>query len=120
MRHAALMFFVSGFTGLILTRCASPQLRTEIVEQQRNNEEAEEIVEKYIPKGKDRTTVTNALAKSTELLGLADKARSTAEAEAKEAEADAGKWHWIRNLGIAALAAGALFGGFKLFRLVSP
>lgn len=116
----AIVFFVSGLTGLSLSRCASPPLRTQIIDQQRNNEEAEEIVKKYIPEGEDRRTVTNALSKSSELLGMADKARTEAEVKATEAEADAKKWRWLKGLAIAGGVGFLIFGGFKAFRALGP
>jgi len=112
----AIVFFVSGLTGLYLSRCASPPLRTQIIDQQRDNEEAEEIVKKYIPEGKDRTFIQNALSKSSELLDVADKARTKAEDTAKETEGDAEKWRWLKGIGLTLISAGAIFGVFKLFR----
>lgn len=112
----AIVLFVSGFTGLTLTRCKSVTIREQVYEQRKENEKASEIVEKYIPEGRDRQAVKNALSKSTELLEMADKARTTAEADAKEAEADASKWRWLKGIGLALLSAGAIFGVFRLFK----
>lgn len=110
------VMFISAMTGLALIRCASPQLRPQILDQQRENEEATAIVKAYIPEGKDRRKVTDALAKSSELLEMADKARTEAEDKAKEAEADASKWRWAKGLAIAAGLAAVAFGGFRVFR----
>jgi hypothetical protein len=116
----AIVFFVSGLTGLFLSRCASPPLRTQIIDQQRNNEEAIEIAEKYIPQGKDRETVKNALAASSRLLEVTDKARTQAEVKAQEAEADAKKWRWLKGIAIASGVGLLIFGGFKAFRALRP
>lgn len=112
----AIVLFISGFTGLCLTRCKSPQLKKEIIEQRIENEQATEIVKKYIPEGKDRTFIQNALSKSSELLEVADKARTKAEDTAKETEGDAEKWRWLKGIGLTLISAGAIFGVFKLFR----
>jgi len=116
----AIVLFISGFTGLCLTRCKSPQLKKEIIEQRIENEQATEIVKKYIPEGKDRTFIQNALSKSSELLEVADKARTKAEDTAKETEGDAKKWRWLKGIAIAAGIGLAVFGGFKAFRSFTP
>lgn len=115
-----IVLFVSGFTGLCLTRCKSPQLKKEIIEQRIENDQAKEIVKKYIPEGKDRTFIERALSKSSELLEVADKARTEAEVKAEEAQADAKKWRWLKGLAIAGGLGLAIFGGFKAFRAISP
>lgn len=116
----ALVFFISGLTGLTLNRCSSPQLRQQIIDQRIENEEAEAIVEKYIPEGKDRAKVKTALSKSSELLEVADKARTQAEVTSKEAEADAKKWRWLKGIAIASGVGLLVFGGFKAFRAFVP
>lgn len=120
MRSALIVLFVSGFTGLCLTRCKSVPLKQEIIEQRIENEQAKDIVKKYIPQGKDRTFIENALSKSSELLEVADKARTTAEVKAEEAQADASKWRWLKGIAIACGLGLAVFGGFKAFRAISP
>lgn len=112
----AIVLFVSGFTGLTLTRCKSTPIRESVYEQRKENEKASEIVEKYIPQGKEREAVKRALSNSSKLLEVSDKARTEAETEAKEAEADASKWRWLKAIGLTLLSAGAVFGLFRLFR----
>ena len=115
MRPVAALF-ISGLTGLVLTRCASPQLRRAIVEAQVENAEAVAVVQKYIPAGAERQRVERALSRSSELLEKAENARTEAETTAAEAQADASKWRWLKGLAIAGGLAALAFGAFRLFR----
>ena len=78
-----IVLFISGLTGLVLTRCASPQLRREIIEAQVENAEAVAVVQKYIPAGAERQRVERALSRSSELLEKTEAARTEAETEIK-------------------------------------
>lgn len=120
MRRVLILFFISGLTGLNLTRCKSIPIQEKIIRQEQQNEEATDIAQKYIPVGKDRQTVVNALKNSSELLRKADQETQKAQAAEKAAEADASKWHWVKGIGIT-LGVGALaFCGLKMFRLFRP
>lgn len=117
----AIVFFVSGLTGLYLSRCASPPLRTQIIDQQRNNEEAEEIVEAYIPIGANREKVVRALENSSKLLSETDKARQAEKAD-KEKEtiradknAGAAKTIFWAKVASGLALAGLGFYGLKKF-----
>lgn len=111
-----IVLFISGLTGLVLNRCASPQLRREIVEAQVENAEAVAVVQKYIPAGAERQRVERALSRSSELLEKTEAARTEAETTAAEAQADASKWRWLKGLAIAGGVAALAFGAFRLFR----
>lgn len=114
--RSVIVLFISGLTGLVLTRCASPQLRREIVEAQVENAEAVSVVQKYIPAGVERQRVERALSRSSELLEKTEAARTEAETTAAEAQADASKWRWLKGLAIAGGVAALAFGAFRLFR----
>lgn len=119
-QHLWIVLFISGFTGLNLSRCKSYQIPEKIIRQEIENEEATQIAQRYIPAGKDQQKVVGALKNSSELLREAEKETQKAQAAEKAAESDAKKFRWIKGIAIAAGIALAVFGGFKAFRAISP
>lgn len=117
----AIVLFISGFTGLNLSRCKSYQIPEKIIRQEIENEEAKEIVETYIPVGAHRDKVVNALKNSSKLLVETDKARQEEKADKEKetlrADKNAGAARTIFWAKVAAgLALAALgFYGLKKF-----
>lgn len=116
MRRALILLFVSGFTGLSLTRCKSYDITRKIEDQRTENEEAKEIAEKFIPVGPHRDRVVNALDRSSKLLSDTDKARQEEKAgkekETLRADKNAGA---ARTIFWAKVAAGVAVAGLCIY-----
>lgn len=113
----AIVLFISGFTGLNLSRCKSYQIPEKIIRQEIENEEAKEIVEAYIPMGPHRERVVNALENSSRLLKETDKARQEEKADKEKetlrADKNAGAAKtifWAKVAGGLAIAALGFYG----------
>ena len=117
----AIVFFVSGLTGLTLSRCKSYDVTQKITEQRTQNDKAKEIATKYIPIGPMLDSIITALDGSSELLVETDKERqkekSGKEEEKIRADKNAGAARtifWAKVAGGLAIA-GLSFYGLKKF-----
>lgn len=117
----AIVLFVSGFTGLCVTRCKSYDITQKIKEQRTENEEAKKIAKRYIPSGPYLARVVDALDGSSSLLSKTDKERQNEKAkkekETLRADKNAGAARTIFWAKVAAgLSIAALgFYGLKKF-----